>query len=175
MPRLVDARFGLVEPYLAAPGVARERCKLGTVDPLQRLEGKPRRIVPGIAVPAASFELRFHLPGTHDDVVAALHLDALRLGSAIEISAGDSVAVLEDFLAESARHVEKYAAAQHLVLGLLDAAFLRAVRRDFAAVVTVPHAVLVEHVAEPVPLRAALQRHDHHVVGGPNTSVIEHA
>src|SRR5437660_11783205 len=43
----------------------------------QRLEGEPRRIVPGIPVPAPSFELRFHLPGAHNDVVAALHLDAV--------------------------------------------------------------------------------------------------
>jgi hypothetical protein len=30
-------------------------------------------------------------------------------------------------------------------------------------------------VAEPVPLRAALQRHHHHVVGGTDAAVIEHA
>ena len=52
MPRLVDARLSFVGPYLAAPGVARERCKLGTVDPFERLEGEPRRIVPGIPLPA---------------------------------------------------------------------------------------------------------------------------
>jgi hypothetical protein len=44
-----------------------------------------------------------------------------------------------------------------------------------AAVVAVPHVVLVEHVAEAVPLRAALERHDHHVVGGADAALVEHA
>ena len=72
-------------------------------------------------------------------------------------------------------HVEEHAAADHLVLGLLDAALRRAERRHLAAVVAVPHVVLVEHVAEAVPLRAALQRHHHHVVGGADAALVEHA
>src|SRR6266571_2246246 len=71
--------------------------------------------------------------------------------------------------------IEKHAAADHPVLGLLDAAFLRAARGDFAAIVSVPHGVFVENVAEPVPLRAALERHHHHVVGRADAAVVEHA
>ena len=78
-------------------------------------------------------------------------------------------------LAERPGDVEEDAAADHLVLGLLDAAFLRAGRGHLAAVVAVPHVVLVEDVAETVPLRAALQRHRHHVVGGADAALVEHA
>src|SRR6266540_1379629 len=175
VPGLVDAGLGLVGPHLAAPGVACEGRKLGALDPFQRLEGEPRRVPSRIAVPAARFQLRFHLPGAHDDEIAALHLHVLRFGRAVEVGAGDGVAVLEDLPAERARHVEKHAAADHPVLGLLDAALLGAVGGDFAAIVSVPHGVFVEHVAEPVPLRAALERHDHHVVGRADAAVIEHA
>src|SRR6266581_2994644 len=175
VPGLVDAGLGLVGPHLAAPGVACEGRELGALDPLQRLEGEPRRVPSRIAVPAARFQLRFHLSGAHDDEVAALHLYVLRFGRAVEVGAGDGVAVLEDFPAERARHVEEHAAADHPVLGLLDAAFLRAARGDFAAVVAVPHGVFVEHVAEPVPLRAALQGHHHHVVGRADAAMVEHA
>ena len=96
---------------------------------------------------------------------------AVRSRSAV----GDTVAVVQKILAERAGDVEEHAAADHLGLGFLDAAFLRAERRHFAAVVAVPHIVLVEHVAEPVPLRAALQRHHHHVVGGADAALVEHA
>ena len=88
---------------------------------------------------------------------------------------GDGVAVVELLLAECARHVEEDAAADHLVLGLLDAALLRAGGGHLAAVVAVPHVVLVEDVAEPVPLGAGLQRHHHDVVGGADAALVEHA
>src|SRR5207302_8983155 len=71
VPGLVDAGLGLVRPHLAAPGVARDRGNLPAVDPVERLERKPRRITARIAVPATGGELRLHLPGAHDDVVAA--------------------------------------------------------------------------------------------------------
>ena len=87
----------------------------------------------------------------------------------------DGVAVVEFLLAHGAGHVEEDAAADHLVLGLLDPAFLRAGGRDFAAVEAVPHVVLIEDVAEPVPLGAALQRHHHHVIGGADAALVEHA
>ena len=96
-------------------------------------------------------------------------------GGVVEVLAGDAVAVVERVHALEARHVEEHAAADHLVLGLLDAALLRAGRGHLAAVVAVPHVVLIEHVAEPVPLRAALQRHGHHVVGGADAALVEHA
>jgi hypothetical protein len=93
----------------------------------------------------------------------------------LEVGAGDAVAVVQAFLAERTGDIEKDAAADHLVLGFLNAAFLRAERRHFAAVVAVPHVVLIKHVTEAVPLRAALQRHHHHVVGGADAALIERA
>ncbi len=44
-----------------------------------------------------------------------------------------------------------------------------------AAVVAVPHVVVIHDVAEAVPLRAALQRHDDDVVGAADLAVVEHA
>ena len=96
-------------------------------------------------------------------------------GGAVEVGAGDRVAVVERVLAHDPRHVEEHTAADHPGLGLLDAALLRAERGHFAAVVAVPHVVLIEHVAEPVPLGAALERHHHQVVGGADAAMIEHA
>ena len=115
------------------------------------------------------------MAGAHDDVVAALERDVLFLRGGVEVVVGDAVAVVERVDALVARHVEQHAAADHLVLGLLDAALLRAGRGHLAAVVAVPHPLLIEHVAEPVPLRAALQRHGHHVVGGADAALVEHA
>src|SRR5262249_15162706 len=73
-----------------------------------------------------------------------------------------------------ARDVEENTTAHHLVLGLLDAALLRAGRGHFTAIVAVPHVAFIEDVAEPVPLRAALERHGHHVVGGADAALVEH-
>jgi hypothetical protein len=44
-------------------------------------------------------------------------------------------------------------------LVFFDAALLRAEGRHFAAIVAVPHVVLIEDVVEPVRLGAALERH----------------
>src|SRR3984957_1669269 len=79
VPRLVDAAFGVVRPHLAAPGVAGQRRELGLGDELQRLESKARRVAAGIAVPATGLETALHLPGAHDDVVAALACGVLLL------------------------------------------------------------------------------------------------
>ena len=54
-------------------------------------------------------------------------------------------------------------------------AFCAPARGDVAAVVAVPHVVVVHDVAEAVPLRAALQRHDDDVVGAADLAVVEHA
>ena len=174
MPGLVDAAFGVVRPYLASPGVACERREFGACHPFEGVERKARCISARIAVPAPDLEAALHLAGAHDDVVAALDGHPLRFGCAVEILAGDTVTILERLLAERARDVEEDAAAHHLVLGLLDAALLRAGRGHFAAVVTVPHVAFVEDVTEPIPLRAALERHGHHVVSGPDAAFVEH-
>src|SRR5262249_47198230 len=124
---------------------------------------------------APGFQAALHLAGAHDHVVAALDGHLLRLGGGVEILAGDTVAVIERVLAERARHVEKDTTAHHPVLRFLDAALLRAGRGHLATVVAVPHAVFIEDMPEPVPLRAALQRHGHHIVGGADAALVEHA
>src|SRR4029079_12475573 len=123
-----DALLALVRPHLAAPSVARERCELGPLDPLQGLEGEARRVAARIAVPAPELLAALHHAGADDDVVATLHRDALLLRRLVEVLAGDAVAVVERIQALEARHIEQYAAADHLVLGLFDAALLRAGR-----------------------------------------------
>src|SRR5262249_3049278 len=157
--------------HLAAPGVAGDRGDLGLVNPFQRLERKTGRVAAGIAVPASDPQAALHLPGPHDDEVAAPYGAALGLGGLLQILRGDGVAVIGVLLAHGSGHVEEHAAADHLVLGLLDPAFLRTGGRYFAAVVAVPHVVLIEDVAEPVPLGAALERHHHHVVGGADAAL----
>ena len=174
MPGLVDSGLGLVRAHLAAPGVGSERRELGALDPLEGLEREARRVSARIAVPAPGLELGLHLSGAHHHEVATLQLHFLRSGGAVEVGRGDRVAVLEDLFAQGTRHVEEHAAADHSRLGLLDAAFLRPVGGDLAAVVAVPHGVLVEHMAQAVPLRAALQGHHDHVVRGADAAVVEH-
>src|SRR5262249_48969110 len=142
--------------------------------PFQRLEGEAGRVAARVAVPASGLEATLHLASAHDDIVAALDGHTLGLGGVVEVLAGDAVAVLEALFVHRARHVEEHAAPHHLVLGLLDAAFLRAGGGHLAAVVAVPHVALIEHVAEPIPLRATLQGHGHHIVGGADTALVEH-
>ena len=115
------------------------------------------------------------MAGVHQQVVAAPHPHALLLLGVIEDLVGDGEAVGQPFLAHRARDVEQHAAPDHLLARLLDAAFLRAGGGDVAAVVAVPHVVVVHDVAEAVPLRAALQRHDDDVVGAADLAVVEHA
>src|SRR5207248_11671542 len=129
--------------HLAAPGIAGERRKLHARHPIERLECEAGRVAARISVPAPDLELRFHLSGAHHDVIAALYGDPLHLRGMVEIAASDRIAVFEHSLSEPTRHVEKHAAADHLILGLLDSALLRTVRCDLAAVVAVPHRVLI--------------------------------
>src|SRR5262249_10973004 len=135
VPGLVDAGLRLVGTHLRAPGVGGERGELRTLHPLQGLEGHARRVAAGVAVPAAAGEALLELPGAHNDVVAAFQLDVLLLGGHVEVSAGDTVAVLQALLAQRARYVEEHAAPHHLGLGLLDAALLGAAGGNLAAVV----------------------------------------
>src|SRR5215813_2191708 len=85
VPRLVDARLGLVRPHLAAPGIGGKRRELDPLDPFQRLEREAGRISPGVAVPALRRDAALHLPGADDHVVAALHLHVLLLRGLVEI------------------------------------------------------------------------------------------
>ena len=87
------------------------------------------------------------------------------LGALVELVVGDRLAVLEPVDAAKARDVEQHAAADHLVLGVLDAELAQAVAVDLARIEAVIHFVFVEDVAERIPMRGALHRHVDGVVG----------
>ena len=91
--------------------------------------------------------------------------DVLLLGALVEFVVGDALAVLHPFHAAEARDVEQHAAADHLVLGMLDAEHGEAARVDQLGVVAVIGLVLVEDVAERVPMRGALHAQHQRVVG----------
>src|SRR5262249_2207597 len=172
VPRLVDALFAFVRPHLAAPSIAGEGCEFRALDPVQRLESEARRIAAGIAVPASRLPAAFHHAGAYDNEIATFDCNTLFARGLVEVGAGDAVTVIKGVDGVEARHVKQHAAADHLVLSLLDAAFLRARARPLATIVAVPHVIFVEHVTEPVPLGTALQRHRYHVVGGTDAAFV---
>ena len=67
--------------------------------------------------------------------------------------------------AAKARDVEQHAAADHLVLRMLDAEHVEALGIDQLGVVAVIGLVLVEDVAERIPMRGALHAQHQRVVG----------
>src|SRR6185437_3046419 len=127
VPGLVDvlALGDRIRPHLAPPCVAGKRRQLGVLDEIERLEGKTRRIAARIAVPRAELLAALHHAGADDDVVTTLELDLLLLRRAVKIVVGDAVTVVKRVDTLVPGNVEEHAAADHLVLGLLDAAFLR--------------------------------------------------
>src|SRR5208282_6111411 len=110
-----------------------------------------------VAVPGLGRKLRFHLPGAHQEEIAAPNAHAEMFFRLIEKLVGHAEAVGEPIHAQHLRDVEEHAAADHLLPRLLDAALTRAEAGDGAAVAAVPHPVAVEDVTEAVPLRAALR------------------
>src|SRR5207237_9798952 len=114
VPGLIDAALGIVRPHLTAPGVAGERGELRARDEFQCFEGEARRVAAGIAIPAPGFEATLHLPGAHDDIIAALEFDLLFLGRKVKIVAADAVPTGEAVFAQRAGTVAKYPAADHL-------------------------------------------------------------
>ena len=61
--------------------------------------------------------------------------------------------------------VEQNTAPDHLVTHLVDGVLLGAAGGDQGGVVAVPHFVVIENMAQRVPLGAALQGQGHHIVG----------
>ena len=128
---------------------------------------------PGALPPAYLFPIclrglkaALHVPGPHDHKIAFAYLDALRGGAFFQFPRADAVTVPSSRVHSHAPgHVQEHAAADHFVLHLFDAVLVRAVGVHEPRVVTVPHFFAVENVAQSVPLRTALQRHGHHVVG----------
>ena len=133
--------------------------------PVAVLEFHTRRIAAGIAAPFFLRKAALHLAGAHDDEIAAADLDVLRLGAGVEFVVGNAVAVGQPVHALEARDVEQHAAADHLALGVFDAELAETIGVDFARVVTVVHFLLIENVAERIPMRRRLHRHVDGVVG----------
>ena len=79
---------------------------------------------------------------------------------------GDGEAVSQLTIAgERPGHIEENPAADEVGGHLLDAGYLvTGTGHHIGAAAAVPGQLLVEDVPQPVPLRAGLQRHDHHVV-----------
>src|SRR5262249_27062424 len=128
----------------------------------------------GIAIPTSGLLATLHHAGAHNDIIAALELDLLLLCRLVKIVIGDAITIIERVDALVARDIKKNTTADHFVLRFFDSALLRTGARHFAAVIAVPHIVLIKNVAETVPLRAALQWHRHHIVRRADAALIEH-
>ena len=171
MPGLL--RLGaFVGTHLAAPGVGADGGNLVVLDPLVGLEAQARRVATGITLPLAERQAVLHLAGAHDHEVAAFDLHALFFGAGVEIGIADAVAVFQIVTAQVARDVQQNAAAHHAVARVLNAILVGAVGIHQRGVVAVPHLVAVEHMAQCIPLRIALQRHRDHVVGIANLDAV---
>ena len=167
MPRLVRlaGAAAFVRTHLDAPGVGADRRDLLVLAPVAILELDARRIAAGIAAPFAFGVAAFHLAGAHDDEIALADLDILLLGALVEFVVGNAFAVLQPVDAAEARNVQKHAAADHLVARVLDAENAETLGVDQVRVMAVIGFVLVEDVAERVPMRRALHAQHDGVVG----------
>src|SRR5579864_5801066 len=164
VPRLVGFR-GLVRPHLDAPGVGADRRDLLLLAPVAILEFHARRVAAGIAAPLLLGHAAFHLPGADEHEIAAADGDVLVLGAFVELVVGNAFAVGHPLDAAEARDVEQHAAADHLVLGMLDAEHVETLGIDQPGVVAVIALVLVEDVAERIPVGGALHAQHQRVVG----------
>src|SRR5581483_1165249 len=120
VPGLVDV-LGLVGAHLHPPGVGADPGHLVRVEPVAALELEARRVAAGIAAPVAAPVAGLHLAGADDDEVASADVDLLRRSAGIEIVVGDALPVGQGLDALPPGDVEKYAAADELVLGVLNA------------------------------------------------------
>ena len=82
-----------------------------------------------------------------------------------EFVVGDALAVLQPRRLAEARDVEQHAAPDHLVLGMLDAEHAEPAGVDQLGVMAVVGLVLIEDVAERVPVGGALHAQHQRVVG----------
>ena len=164
MPRLVGFR-GFVRPHLDAPGVGADRGDLLVLAPIAVLEFDAGRVAAGITAPFLLGDAALHLPGADDDEIAAADGDVLVLGAFVELVVGNALAVGHPLHAAKARDVEQHAAADHFVFRVLDAEHVEALGIDQLGVVAVIGLVLVEHVAERIPMGGALHAQHQRVVG----------
>ena len=142
-----------------APGVGADRGDLLFLAPVAVLEFRAARVAAGIAAPFLLGQAAFDLAGAHDDEIAFADFDIGVFSAFIEFVVGNALAILHPLNAAMARDVEQHAAPDHLVPRMLDAEHREAARVDQLGVVAVIGLVLVEDVAERVPMRSALHAH----------------
>src|SRR5262245_12330270 len=155
----------LVRTYLDAPGVDADRCDLLFLAPVAVLELHTRSVAAGIATPVLLFMTTLHLSRAHDDKVATADGHILLLGALIELVIRNALTILHPFHTAEARDIEEHAAANHFVLGVLDAEDRKATRVDQLGVVAVVGLVLIEDVAEGFPVLGPLHAQGQRVVG----------
>src|SRR6185437_12846093 len=175
MPWLSDARFRFVGTHFAPPSVACDGGDLLAMDPFDCLKRKSSGVATRITVPAAGGKLLLHLSGANYNVIAPSDGNLLCSRSAIQVLTGDRISIFQRLAPEGASHIKKHASTNHLVFGLLDTAFLCAGRGYLTAVIAVPHRVLVKNMSQSIPLRPALQRHNHKIIRRTYASAIEDA
>src|SRR6266508_5033213 len=155
----------LVGPDLGPPRIAGDPGDALVVEPRGGEEGEPRR-VPGREGPPAPFpEPPSHVPRPDQDDVPGLHRHLLLGGAALEVLGVNRRARPQGVHALVARDVEEDAAADDLVLVVLDAVPRGAGGGDQAGVAAAVHLAVAEDVAEPVPLGPALEEHRDLIVG----------
>src|SRR5215831_1439597 len=164
MPGLVGI-FGLVRADLDAPGIGADRGDLFVLAPIAIFELHAGRIAAGIGAPTLFGETALHLTGADDDEIATADRYVLVLGAFVEFVVGNTLAVGQPFDATIARDVEQHAAADHPVLGVLDAEHVEALGIDKLGVVTVVTLFFVEDMAERIPMRGALHAQHQRIVG----------
>src|SRR6185437_11969514 len=164
VPRLV-CFGGFVGAYFHAPSIGTNGGNLFFLTPVAVLELDTWRIAAGVTAPILLGEAAFHLSGADYDKVAAADRNILILGAFVEFIVRNALTVLHPFHAAEARDVQQHAAADHLVLGVLDAEYVEAARIDHLGLMAVVAFVLIEDVAERVPMRSALHAQHQSVVG----------
>src|SRR4030095_11725260 len=148
-----------VGAHLGTPGVGGDAGDLPLVQPIDGLEGQAGRVAAGIAVPALARQAARYVSRVYHQIVAAAHAYVLFLLGVVEYLIRDGEPVGQPLLSHGAGDVKQYSPAHHLFASLLDARSLRAARRHIAAVVPIPHVIVIEDMSETLPLRVALQGH----------------
>src|SRR6185437_14800915 len=151
--------------HFHTPGVGANGRNLFFLTPVAVLELDARRIAAGVTAPILFGKASFHLSGTNDDEVAAADRDILVLGALVEFFVGNAFAVMHPLHAAESSDVQQDAAADHLVLGVFNTEYVEAARIDHLGLVAIVTFVLVEDVAERVPVRSALHAQHESVVG----------
>src|SRR5207302_159896 len=98
--------------------------------------------------------------GSHQQDVAGTDVNALRGKGGVEIGGSDRITRLEPVDAAGSRQIHQDAASRYAAGDLLDAQAAGPAARHLVRIVAVIELAIEEAVAERVPLRRALQRHD---------------